>query len=83
MLERYNYFCLFCMLLDLILLRGNFFCKAKFHNNKYCIVIGKTKRNVITFFVAALSGQQSLSCTVHVAGTGNFSLLLIQERGLG
>ena len=48
MLERYNYFCLFYMKLDLILLRGNFFCKAKFHNNKYCTVIGKTNRNIIT-----------------------------------
>ena len=48
MLERYNYFCLFYMKLDLILLRGNFFCKANDHNNKYCTVIGKTNRNIIT-----------------------------------
>ena len=33
--ERHNYICLFFMKLDLILLRGNFFSKAKFHNNKY------------------------------------------------
>ena len=35
MLERHNYICLFFMKLDLILLKGNFFSKAKFHNNKY------------------------------------------------
>ena len=33
--ERHNYICLFDMKLDLILLRGNFFSKAKFHNNKF------------------------------------------------
>ena len=45
--ERHNYICLFFMKLDLILLRGNFFSKAKFHNNKYCPCITHAKKNCV------------------------------------
>ena len=50
---------MFFMKLDLLLLKGNFFPKAKFHNNKYSRVhaIGKTKQNIITWLRAALSNN--------------------------
>ena len=80
MLERHNYICLFYMKLDLILLRDNFFSKAKFHNNKYCRCNWQNwaKHNNMS---SSCLIQQSFSCIV--AGTGNFPPPLIQEWGLG
>ena len=64
------------MKLDLILLRGNFFSTAKFHNNKYCTCNWQDKAKCNNMPSSCLI-QQSLSCTV--AGKGNFPPLLIQE----
>ena len=45
------------MKLDLILLRGNLYSKAKFNFIITSSVIGKTKQNIITFLVAVLSNN--------------------------